>query len=57
MNIFKKIFCGHNWRSHHKQLVTDYKYDDDIRKPTSKHSYYKEVLICANCGKIKTITY
>lgn len=51
MNIFKKWFCSHKWKSHSKQerqLLVD---NVVIR------DYILEILICENCGKIKKIKY
>lgn len=60
MNIFKKLFCLHKWKSHAQQKYTAKQYsirnniyfENGITK-----NFNREILICNICGKIKQIEY
>jgi hypothetical protein len=65
MNLFKKLFCGHQWVVHSKEV---YEYISKEIVPGTNHWYkpilqeqeFKdtiEILICKECGKIKKIEY
>jgi Fe2+ or Zn2+ uptake regulation protein len=44
-NLWSKLWCHHSWEQHSKQTYSD-------RVPRNV-----EILICKECGKIKTIEY
>lgn len=54
--LLEKWFCKHNWQSHEKadKVVTYYR--GNVKIPGTKE-FTREVLICKECGKIKTIEY
>lgn len=65
MDVFKKIFCFHNWFIHDKNV---YKWKETEVVKDTKHWYkpmletydYEEtveILICKKCGKIEKIEY
>jgi Fe2+ or Zn2+ uptake regulation protein len=58
MNLLKKLFCLHKWKSHDKREFTDSKRSHfNPHEWIKTRNYTKEVLICENCGKIKHIEY
>lgn len=61
MDILKKIFCFHKWETHSKESKEEEIYKKNNLgdyKPTGViKQFTREVLICKNCGKIKTIEY
>ena len=65
MRLFHRLFCKHKWATHTKKEyewtnVEIIKGTEDDFKPkfqNRKYSKTREVLICANCGKIKQIEY
>jgi len=54
--IFQKLFCKHKWKSHSKKEMR-VEYFNRYNQPRGERDFTKEVLICENCGKVKTIEY
>lgn len=53
MNVFKKMFCGHDWKQH---AIKKYQWQE---KTDRLHTFSEthEVLLCKKCGRIKKIKY
>ena len=51
-NMFIKLFCLHKWNTHNKVEYTIFGMNNELIEKG-----IREVLICSQCGKIKTIQY
>lgn len=51
INLFNKMFCNHDWKTHSKKL---YEWNDG---KSFDYSKTVEILICKKCGKIYKIKY
>ncbi len=62
MNLWDKLFCLHQWKSHAKSDQSHEFFTHGLARaefaPTGiKKHFVREVLICERCGKIKLIEY
>lgn len=60
--IFEKWFCKHKWKIHFTKEVTIETFKENLFSAKFdstgvKRTFIREVLICTECGKIKTIEY
>lgn len=65
MNIFKKLFCDHKWKSYKKsfheweteEIVPGTKRWYKPRIQIQRYTETTEILICEKCGKIEKVKY